>query len=268
MTGREAEPCYFGSGGELFGVYHPPQTTADRDVGVVLCEPIVREYLKTHRALRQLALRVARVGFHALRFDYRGCGDSAGEPVGYGLQEWAEDAAAAADELKDRSGVGKIAFVGLRLGATLAMLAAGRRRDVEGLVLWEPILDGPAYLAEMTERDRAWWRDLEVPVEPPDAEGTVGILGFPVGTRLRDTLRSLDLVPPRRPARRALLLRGDEGEYDAEFMEQLRSLGVAAEQVPTPVARIWVDDTEMLNQALIPAATFHSAVTWLEAHLT
>jgi uncharacterized protein len=266
VTARVAEPCHFGSGGELFGVYHSPQTTADRDVGVVLCAPIGREYLKTHRALRQLALRVARAGFHALRFDYRGCGDSAGEPVGFGLQEWADDVAAAADELKDRSGVGKIAFVGLRLGATLAVLAAGRRRDVEGLVLWEPILDGPAYVTEMAELDRAWWRDLEVPVEPPDADGTIGTMGFPTGTRLRDTLRSLDLVPPRRPARRALLLRGRQGARDAEFAERLRSLGVATEQVPTPLAPIWLDDDEM-NHALIPAATIHSAVTWLEANL-
>jgi pimeloyl-ACP methyl ester carboxylesterase len=267
MTRSAAAPCYFGaSGAEMFGVYHPPQAAADRDVGVVVCPPMGREYLKTHRALRQLALHAARSGFHALRFDYRGCGDSAGEPASFGLREWAQDVASAADELKDRSGVGRVAFVGLRLGATLAVLAAGGRRDVEGLVLWEPVLDGPGYLGEIVDRDRAFWRSLEVAVEPPDESGTVGIIGFPVSRSLHDALHGLTLTPARRPARRALLIRGDELRGEAAFLERLRGLGVVVESAVTPVDPIWADGGEM-NRALIPAATFQRAVSWLEANV-
>ena len=78
------EPFYFGPAGgrRLFGVFHEPPASRRRGCGVVLCYPLGTEYTSYYRAYRQLALSLAENGFHVLRFDFRGCGDSEGEEHG------------------------------------------------------------------------------------------------------------------------------------------------------------------------------------------
>lgn len=255
-----SEPFFFGTETErLFGVYHEPTSMADRDEGVVIAAPYGRELMKTHRALRQLAIRLARAGFHVLRFDYRGCGDSAGEAEPCGVAEWTEDLGTAADELKDRTGVGKIAFVGLRLGGTLALLAGARRRDVEALVLWEPILDGAAYAAEMQEVGRLYRRANRIEADA----GPEDVMGFPLGGPLRQSLEELKLTMRRRPARRVLFLAEGDPTPDAERLSAaLKKLGATPESRPTAQARVWLG-SQGVARALIPQEALKSVVGWL-----
>ncbi len=259
---RPATPLHFGPPAHpLFGVYHPPQGAADRDLGVVVCAPIGREYMKSHRALRQLAIRLARSGFHALRFDYRGCGDSSGEPERMDLADWAGDVGHAAENLKDRAGLAKVAVVGLRLGGTLALLGAAGRRDVDALMLWEPILDGPAYLQEMAEVHAQWRRARGIEGgEGGDAQRE--LLGFPVGDRLRASLQSLTLPLERRLARRALVMRDHESPADTAVIDALKKLGTSVDRRVTASERIWLDDDDA-ERAIVPAGILETAVSWL-----
>ena len=74
------EPFYFGkSPRALFGVYHPPKAGMTRKTGVVLCYPMGHEYVYSHRAFLRLAMLLSSAGFHVLRFDFYGCGDSEGD---------------------------------------------------------------------------------------------------------------------------------------------------------------------------------------------
>ena len=66
-----------GSGRQLAALYHPP-TSADRGRAVLILNPLGQEAVRAHRLLRVLADRLARLGVHVLRFDFHGCGDSAG----------------------------------------------------------------------------------------------------------------------------------------------------------------------------------------------
>ena len=76
----EIEPFYFGTSSKpLFGCYHVPQSALRRDCGVLFCAPMGSEYVRFHRAYRQLADRLAKAGFPVLRFDFYGCGDSSGD---------------------------------------------------------------------------------------------------------------------------------------------------------------------------------------------
>ena len=89
----QARPLHFGPvGSPLFGCYHPPDGAARRS-GVVLCYPFGQEYVRAHRAFRLLANRLASVGFHVLRFDYHGCGDSSGGRGRGDLSRWKSDTA-------------------------------------------------------------------------------------------------------------------------------------------------------------------------------
>src|SRR4030067_1026137 len=98
--------------------------------------------------MRQLAAHLARSGRQAMRFDYFGTGDSAGEYAQASLAQWQIDIGDAVDECRRQSGRERVCIVGLRLGATLAGKAAAQREDISALVLYAPVIDGQALLSE------------------------------------------------------------------------------------------------------------------------
>src|SRR4051794_40238740 len=108
----------------LFGLYGPPCCAEERDEGVVVCAPVGHEYMNTHWCLRMLASELMRAGLHVFCFDYSCHGDSWGTFEQASVSRWVADVATAAQELADNSGVSNLSVVGLRLGATLAYLAA------------------------------------------------------------------------------------------------------------------------------------------------
>ena len=110
-------PLHFGSASErLFGVYHAPTAGVVRSTGIVVCAPFGHEYIRAHRPLRQLAVELAGSGYHVLRFDYYGCGDSDGNGEDASLERWLHDIETAANELKDTAQLSRLCLVGLRLG--------------------------------------------------------------------------------------------------------------------------------------------------------
>ena len=63
--------------------------------------------------LPQLAKRLSGIGFHVLRFDYYGTGDSAGDADEGDLRQWHDDLSAAVDELKDTAAIQMVSLIGL-----------------------------------------------------------------------------------------------------------------------------------------------------------
>jgi alpha/beta superfamily hydrolase len=215
-------PFFFGSSRkQLFGVHHPPKTDSARKTAVLLCYPFGDEYMRTHKAVRQLTLHLAKVGFHLLRFDYFATGDSAGESEDGTIDQWIEDISVAADELKDTSGLTSISVVGLRLGATLATEAVATRTDVEELVLWDPIVRGTAYFDELM-LPPPFLHDAP-PAPPPKRGETAGALGYPVTPALRAGLERLDLTAKAVPGpRRVSLVVSHEREDYTSLKDHLQ----------------------------------------------
>lgn len=139
---------FFGSSRRpLFGFQHAPAGPIEG--AVLLCPPWGREYEYAHRALRVLADRLAERGRFVLRFDYSGTGDSWGESTDADLERWSDDVAAAAEELQLVSGAPTLDLVGLRLGGYLAARHAAEYGDTQRLVLWDPVVHGPSWVAEV-----------------------------------------------------------------------------------------------------------------------
>lgn len=198
------ETTFFGEP-PLFGVYHPaigPDTP--RRPGVLLCPPIGHEHTRSHRALKVVAESLSRAGYHVLRFDYRGLGDSSGDSADGGRAPWCEDVLQALEELEALSGVKEVRIVGLRLGAALAAMAIGSRRKRSGrasvshLVLWDPVLSGHEFLSVATRMMSDFLSDPgrfpaaargEVSRAPAD-----GLLGYSYPEALRRSLGEIDLV--------------------------------------------------------------------------
>lgn len=252
-------PFYFGSSKRpLFGIHHPPTAADVRHAGIVLCPAIGQDYMRTHRGLKQLAQQLAKAGFHVLRFDYFGTGDSAGESVEADLAQWTTDVGDAIDELKDTAGVQAVSLVGIRLGAALATLAALDRTDIAQLVLWDPVIDGSAYVDEML--------GLGVPVHvngtvPP---GTVGVSGFPVTPAMRSDLNDIDLQGHAFSDTPVLLVVSEQrAEYQA--MQAHLSGAVSGSTFRlVPTASDW-DDVDRLGAVLLPQRIIQEIVTYLRA---
>jgi|SRR5450631_340536 pimeloyl-ACP methyl ester carboxylesterase len=174
-------PFFFGtSGRRLFGVYEPAGASTSGQRAAILCYPWGAEYLYAHRTLRQLALKLSRVGFHTLRFDYYGTGDSGGEPTDTDLTGCEADLETGIAELMEITGLAKVTVIGLRLGGAVAARVALRLSSViEALVLWDPIVFGPEYL-----------NSLGV---PSNTTSLLQAQGFPLTERMLGQLGELDL---------------------------------------------------------------------------
>jgi pimeloyl-ACP methyl ester carboxylesterase len=127
----------------LFAIHEPAIATEHRTRAVVLCHPWGIEYVNAHRAIRHLASRLALSGFHTLRFDYYGTGDSGGQESEADFAGCESDVESVMETVADIAGTTKVTLVGLRAGANIAANVAARRgSDVEALVLWDPIVEG------------------------------------------------------------------------------------------------------------------------------
>lgn len=140
----------------VFCFIHLPGGGRVDPIGVVLVPPFGNEYFRHFRSYVMLADRLCASGRAVIRFDLAGTGDSAGEDEQMAIPRWIQDVGTAIDALRREAGIQRFALVGRRLGATLALLAAAGRSDVDRLVLWDPIASGARYLEELKDLDQSY----------------------------------------------------------------------------------------------------------------
>jgi alpha-beta hydrolase superfamily lysophospholipase len=246
------EPIYFGPGGSLFGMFHAAACPRPRTVAIVLCNPIGHEYFRVHRACRNIAVALSRLGFAVLRFDYYGTGDSHDSADAATLERWQGDVAAAVEEVRRRSRCARAAIVGLRLGATIAWLESLRRTDLDLLVMWEPIVNGRVYLERLRRLEEAWLTD-PTRKAPRDAERAAKfLLGFPLSERLEEEVNGIDLAAGSLPATAhvvALFAEAAAPAEEAAWRERLVTAYGARSSAILPSGADWDD-----------SATVHTAV--------
>jgi pimeloyl-ACP methyl ester carboxylesterase len=186
------EPFFFGPcNQQVFAIYHPP-IGGSGQVLTVICPPLFNEYMRTHPALRELAVALAEKGQHVLRFDYRGTGDSFGDLDAVTVSDWLEDIALAVREGREISGSSVVRLLGVRAGALLACRSAGACGDVQRLVLWDPVPDGAGYLqARRRIQEAILERDLSLS-GAERRETLHEYAGYRLSERMLEEFRSLD----------------------------------------------------------------------------
>lgn len=263
-TQPQAIPFLFGpTGKQLFGLFLAPDTVQEREFGVVLCNPWGQEYVRAHRSMMQLGLRLSLAGFPVLRFDYFATGDSAGTDEEGSLQQWQADIRLAIQELKRRSRVDSVFLVGLRLGAMLAALVASGRDDVEGLVLWDPAVQGPEYLQDLHK----WHEEKEMYYfNQPQQGERVELLGFGLHPTLQEDLRQINLLElKRKPAQQLLVIETtdttDKTQASiAQMRRHMQSLGAEVDYELIESFKLWTEDPD---KGLVPMPVLEAAVNWL-----
>jgi exosortase A-associated hydrolase 1 len=121
----------------LVGVISMPAEPGSAGLVIIVGGPQYRA--GSHRQFVALARRAATAGVPALRFDYRGMGDSEGTPVGFENAD--DDVRAAIDALATRCpGVRKVYLWGLCDGASAALMYLQRTGDsrVAGVCILNP----------------------------------------------------------------------------------------------------------------------------------
>lgn len=257
-------PFFFGRGRRrLFGLYEPPLDAGAGTRAVLLCQSWGAEYIHAHRAVRHLAKLLSEAGFHALRFDYQGTGDSAGEAEDAAVAAWEDDVAQAIEELEAMSGTPRLSLVGMRIGANLAAAVAARRpASVGQLVLWDPVLNGNDYVAELHARAHA--RLSGVPLlhpRPAASGGGYEVLGHPMTAALEREFRALDLTAmvPALPARTHVILTVPQPGHDT----LIDLLSQRCIQVTVDYATVLPPWVERYPDGDIPIDTLQRVVQWM-----
>ena len=258
------EPLHIGADSRaLFGWFHPPASPS-RATGVVLCNPIGDDYIRSHRAFRHLAERLSRAGFAVLRFDFHGTGDSAGsERDPKRTAAWLEDINLAVEELRARSAASAVAVVGLRLGATMAM-AALADHPVDSLVLWSPYDSGGLYVTETT-RLHQMHKLLEpdgFKSEPKDWNaGGKEALGFLLTPEMATELKTVDLFAVKSaPAAHTLVIGAGNVPAEDKLLAHLKAIGSEPSHRHIPGQKFLV---QVNHKSDLPTPVLEEIVAWL-----
>lgn len=132
--------------------------------GVVVCPPVFMESAENYRAEVLLAEALVARGVAVQRFDYRGSGNSYGDPRDLTLDSAEEDCLLAARPLHEHAPTDAVGLVGTRWGALVAAGAAGSV-GASAVAFWDAKPDGRAYVDELA-RTRAFndlWHDERHP---------------------------------------------------------------------------------------------------------
>jgi pimeloyl-ACP methyl ester carboxylesterase len=249
--------------GPLAGFHHVARPPVARASTVVLCPPIGYDAMLTHRTYRHLAERLSALGFHVLRFDYHGTGDSSGradEPRR--VAAWLLSIDAAIDHLRARTGIRQTALFGVRTGALLAAVAAGRRQDVATLVLWATGQNGRSYVREY----RAFNTVKETSFSSNGASVKLDevVAGYFLSSETLDALSAINMLSLEfGGVKRALLLgRDDVPGAEPRILAHMASKGVEAEHPNVAGYAGMMRDAEF---STLPDAALGYIVDWLAA---
>lgn len=152
------QALYIGKDKTVFSMWYLPDPGAGigRN-GYVMLHPFAEEKKSAHRTLVNLARQLCGKGHAVVLFDLYGCGDSGGDFGSARLERWLEDIDAAVQGLRERAGVERTGFIGLRLGVFLGLLYRHLREKEgkgRGPSVWiAPLLEPAVYLRRSLRRN-------------------------------------------------------------------------------------------------------------------
>lgn len=143
LSAPRVEPFFFDAEpGTRFSLYHAPAPQLPARGAILYVHPFAEELNRSRRMAALQARRFATLGFAVLQIDLFGCGDSCGDFNAARWDLWKRDLDTARAWLAERS-AGPVYVWGLRLGGLLALdYAAAATHAVDGVILWQPFLNG------------------------------------------------------------------------------------------------------------------------------
>lgn len=124
-------------GNDLLGIIHYPENNISFKTGVLIVVGGPQYRVGSHRQFVGLARELAMAGFPAMRFDYRGMGDSEGEPISF--EDTGPDIKAAIDVFFQKcSVIDKVVLWGLCDAASACLMYSASDPRIAGMGLANP----------------------------------------------------------------------------------------------------------------------------------
>jgi exosortase A-associated hydrolase 2 len=198
----------------LFAVFHESNRALRQSFAVVFCAALFEDKLWSHRVLVNFARRLAARGIAVLRFDYFGDGESEGDFRDASVSSRVADIGDAVDLCRRQSEADRVYVLGLCYGGTLALRAALRAETADGVVAWQPIMDGGRYASELLRahlsaqmvQHRRIVNDREALVRQIMANQPVNVEGYEIGKGLYTEMIAVDVLEMLREPRKAVLV--------------------------------------------------------------
>jgi len=152
----EERVSFTSRGLKLAGILHLPEPRAERSAAFIVLHGFGSN--KDGLGGTTVARMLSGLGYAALRFDFRGCGESEGERGRVICKEQVEDARNALSFLADRGDIDpkRIAVIGQSFGAAVAVYTAGVDRRVAACISSGGWGDGAKKFRRQHASPRAW----------------------------------------------------------------------------------------------------------------
>lgn len=135
-TAAEEEPVFLPVGEEVvFGIFTRPTVPAVGTAVIVLPGPGIASMINRNRVGVRLCRRLAAMGYHTLRIDYQGTGESTGMGRAANLDKPFTDDLEGAMRWLEGQGLSRFVVVGTCYGAWTALMGAWRIPRVQGAFL-------------------------------------------------------------------------------------------------------------------------------------
>ncbi|WEA01644.1 serine aminopeptidase domain-containing protein [Mucilaginibacter sp. SJ] len=240
--------------GDLYSVYHEPEIMDHDDIGIVLCYPYGQEYIRCHRLYVNLANKLARRGFHVLRFDYYGTGDSSGDFTLVTVPESLNNIKIVIDQFKESCGVSRIVLFGVRFGASLAIMYS-KIYSIDALVLWNPVLDGSAYLKEIDHSYKRWLNG-SFTKEKNKSGSFMENFGFQFSDILVKEISGVCIEKGKLSENIPSLI------FDVEDWQPDDNKGLLYEKSVN--TEYWIKREDVLDKAIVPVHETEKTIEWLD----
>ncbi|WP_457021361.1 amino acid adenylation domain-containing protein [Luteimonas sp. A611] len=267
VDGSDGRIFHFGPDARrLFGMRHGALASQAGRKPLLVPSPLLQEGVVCQRALWMLCEGIAARGGQAMRFDWYGSGESAGDALDVEWSGMQDDLHQAIRRL-DGAGAG-VRILAFR-SACLPVLAtaAAQARPVD-LVLWDPVLRGGAMLDEWKRQHRVQLTAAGRYLREGRAVARADELhGFDVSPALLDAIAGLDfrtLALPAGSRVKVLEWAGDAPDTDA-LVEALQGAGVTVERVAlTADDRPTWDDPARFEAQVFPRRSVGEVASLIE----
>lgn len=238
------------SHGARFAVEHLP---IGKPRGAVLYVPPFAEEMNKSRRMSVLAAqRLANDGWHVIRPDLHGCGDSEGSFVDATWSSWFADLEFWLNWLESRT-TGPILLWSVRAGALIVADWLSRSQTALPLLLWHPTINGQQYLSQFL-RLRAAAEMLDARSargvvsrlkESLDSGSPVSVAGYMLGADLAKPLASSQLTLPSGYSCPACILEitaaahAEPAPAFVRIIQNWSDMGITASYYPVVGPKFW-----------------------------
>jgi hypothetical protein len=166
---------------------------------IVVCAPDGEERYWSQRTMVNASRFLAAHGYSVLRFDYAGQGESEGDYEDKSVSSRLRNIEDAVREIRLLATTKNVGVLGVRLGATLALMT--KLDPICRFVLWEPVFDISTYvdgllrinISTQTVVNKKVDRNREQLKSDILSGGTVSINGYNLGKAFFEELASYDI---------------------------------------------------------------------------